>query len=663
MKRFIPQIFLVGFLLLAACAPVDESLPAEIDAENSPLPTHTLANPESEANPEFEASAISPTTATLQTTSINFDPTTTALTSEGLPVGFTIEGYPTLGNPNAPIVMEEFSDYQCPFCARFFSQTLPSLLLNQIKTGQLVIVFRDFPLESIHPLARPAALAARCVGEEGAAAYWEMHNLLFENLDVWSNGDYESAFTEYAQQAGADGEAFKECVESGRYDEAVQADLDAGIERGVGSTPTFFINNQPLVGAMPLSIFNQALANVQLGELVANAIPTPVPTPLPIAPTPATVSSDFAFALGNPDAKVTIVEFTDYQCPYCNQFAINTLPNLIEEMVETGRVYYIVKDFPLESIHPDARTAHNAARCANEQGAYWEMHDVLFERQAEWSGQSSQVPQILTNMATELGLDKSSFESCLTANKYDVAVQANIQEGAALGLQGTPSFFINGYPLTGARPIEHFQFAVDLAEKGELASAYVPRVQPTPTPAGPVDVPLEGGYAIGDANAPVQIVEYTDYQCPYCYRHHQQTFPLLLENYIETGQVYYVVKDFPLMSIHPQALLASQAAWCAEDQGAYREMAEMLFTNQADWGHEGAAEVFAEYAGTLELDQALFRECLTSSKYEAKVMSNLQEGTGFGVTGTPAFFINGQLLAGAYPYNNFQQILDQLLNN
>lgn len=292
---------LMGLLIISACGPVEQAAGGVRQLENEDAPpisagaTDTLSTIPSTS----ESVTISPTQAPLlpEPAKLNFDLATAETNSANLPVGFTIEGYPTIGNPNARIVIEEFSDYQCPFCARFYAQTLPSLLANQVKSGQVVIVFRDFPLESIHPLAQPAALAARCVGEQGAIAYWEMHDLLFENLSSWSNGDHQTIFQQYARQVGVDETLFNDCVSNQKYADLIQTDIDAGTERGVGSTPTFFINNQPLVGAMPLDIFNQAIAYVEAGQPVANAIPTPVPTQVPVAPTPATISADYAFAL------------------------------------------------------------------------------------------------------------------------------------------------------------------------------------------------------------------------------------------------------------------------------------------------------------------------------------------------------------------------------
>lgn len=596
---------------------------------------------------------------------INIDESTVAYDQYGNEVGFTTEGRPYRGSPNAPVVIEEFSDYQCPFCARFSQQTRPSLLQNQVANNEIVFVFYDFPLTSIHPQANAAAHAARCAGEQGAAAYWSMHDILFETISNWSNNRANDIFADYAQDLALDVALFRECQESGRYDEAITTDLNLGQSRGVRSTPSFFINDQPLIGAQPLETFNNAIQVVSAGNPLPTEVPPEQPAPPGVAPTPATiVSGNAAVALGNPTAAVKIVEFTDYQCPYCARHALQTMPQMISDLIDTGIVYYELKDFPLDQIHPQARAAAVAARCAGEQEAYWEMHDRLFETQQNWSGQQA-VNGLFTSYAADLDLDETVFESCLLSGKYDDVVQANLDEGISLGVRGTPAFFIDGYTISGAQPIELFQYAVELALDGSLAEAYVRPAEPTPTPApaGPVDIPPGGAFALGDPNAPVTIVEFTDIQCPFCARHHGRTLPLIISNYVDQGLVYYIFRDFPLTSIHPQAVEAAEAARCAGDQNGYKEMYDQLFFSQNEWsGKSNATAMFAQYAAALGLDEEAFTTCLESNQYQMDVYQDLELGTSLGVQGTPAFFINGYPLSGAQPYSTFVEAIDFFLS-
>ena len=406
-------------------------------------------------------------------------------------------------------------------------------------------------------------------------------------------------------------------------------------------------------------------------EMVVETVEEPVaPEAAPsTGPTPITIPLDnAAIHLGDPNAPVTIVEYTDYQCPFCQRHVQQTMPAIVSELIDTGRVQYIVKDFPLDSLHPEARVAAMAARCAADQGGYADVHEAIFDQQSMWSGAGVDgATAIMVGMAEEAGLKTAVFSQCLESGKYADTVQQNLEEGASFGVTGTPAFFIDGYPVTGAQPIDLFLYAVDLAEKGELASAYVqeeePEQQRPPTPSAPVDIPIDTSYAIGDPNAPVTIIEYTDFQCPFCVRHQEQTFPQIYENFIENGDVYYVYKDFPLTSIHPQAVKASEAARCAGDQEAYRDMHDHLFSTQQEWSGRGDVEdIFTGYAKDLELDVATFNECLTSGKHELEVLSNIEEGYSVGVGGTPAFFINGNFLSGAQPYSVFEQAILSMMD-
>ena len=583
--------------------------------------------------------------------------------ANGIPVGFTAEGRPYRGQPDAPVMMEAFSDFQCPYCGTFSEETLPAILAGQVAAGEVVFIFHDFPLSSIHPQAAAAANAARCAGEEGAAAYWAMHDRLFANIDAWANDGAADVFRTYAADLALDEAAFDACLTEDRYAAAIADDQALGLSRGVDSTPSFFVNGQLIAGAYPLETFNQAFAAVQAGETVAAAEPAAPQAPA-VAPTPATIVMDnIAAELGDAAAPVTIVEYTDYQCPYCARYAAETFPAMLTEMIDTGRVRYVIKDFPLDNIHPQARAAAVAARCAGEQDAYWPMHDALFAQQGEWSGQDALLNDILAATAAELGLDGDAFAACLADGRYDAAIQANQDEGFALGVNGTPAFFIDGFPISGAQPFDLFDYAVGLAEAGTLADAYVQTApQATATPSGPVEVDTNGAFSIGAADAPVVMIEFTDFQCPYCSRHFVETFPQIRADYIDSGKVRYVFMDFPLTSIHPQAPLAAEAARCAGDQDAYLEMHHALFDRQGEWsGRADAGEVFVGFAGELGLDEKSFAQCLESGQYTAAVQADLDQGIGLGINGTPAFFLNGNFISGAQSFSVFQGAIESLL--
>ena len=686
-------MILCGFVwLLAACgaAPVVEPIPlqtptvADASTEDESAIDGVMTDGESDdvkaeavVEQADEAEAVVDNSAETTDT----DSATSSETYRGVQVGFTEEGYPYMGNPDAVVLIEEFSDFQCPFCARFHSDALAQLIENELASGDALFVFRDFPL-SIHPQAPAAANAARCAGEQGAAAYWQMHDKLFETLGEWGNPNATTQFIGYAEELGLDTAEFDSCVVEERYAAAVQADFDDGAARGIRGTPGFIVNGQALSGAQPYQVFSQAIARGIAGEPVVentapnNAAPNPEDIEVPV-PQPIEFSDNVAAARGNPDAPVVLIEFTDYQCPFCARHTAQTMPSIVSEYIDTGRVYYMQKDLPLDQIHPLARQAAVAARCAGEFEKYWEMHDVLFGQQAYWS-ESADLNATLVELAEGFGIDSAEFSTCLTSGKFDQLIEDNVQEALEIGISGTPFFIINGFPvINGAQPFEVFEQVIELAESDGLVDAIMDaqrrqiaaqqqqqaQQQAPPAPTGPVDVPIGDAFTIGDPNAPVVIVEYTDYQCPFCSRHHAQTFAPIVQNYVDQGIVYYVFKDFPL-NFHPQAETAAHAARCAGDQDAFLEMHNMLFEQQDQWnGRDDAAQIFSGYAQDTGLDVAAFDGCMDAGEYYDDIQADFQEGAEFGVRGTPAFFINGQFVSGAQPLQVFESAIDAAVNS
>lgn len=166
-------------------------------------------------------------------------------------------------------------------------------------------------------------------------------------------------------------------------------------------------------------------------------------------PTGTTPDTDNVPFIGSKDAKVTIVEYSDYECPFCKKFFDQTISQLEKDYINTGKVKFIYKDFPLHSIHPLSLPAANAARCAGAQDKYYEMHNALFETYNTWTG-SSNVKDGLTAVAKSIGVDTNKFSSCLTDFTYKDAIEKDYTEGYYLGVRGTPTTFINGKMITTA---------------------------------------------------------------------------------------------------------------------------------------------------------------------------------------------------------------------
>lgn len=163
-------------------------------------------------------------------------------------------------------------------------------------------------------------------------------------------------------------------------------------------------------------------------------------------------TTDGAPFRGAESAPVTIVKFEDFHCPYCRRVQ-GTLKELLIRY--EGKLKIVHKDFPLDSVHPQARVAHEAARCAGEQGKFWPYHDALFA-----TGPKSS-PEDLQAIARETGVDLPKFEECLASGRTRAAIEADVSEGTRLGLTGTPSFLINGRLLPGAQPMEKFVEVID----------------------------------------------------------------------------------------------------------------------------------------------------------------------------------------------------------
>ncbi len=177
----------------------------------------------------------------------------------------SLDDDPLMGNPDASITIIEFSDFQCPFCAKFHEDTLPQLEENYISTGKVNFVYRDFPIQSIHPNAIPAALASECADDQGK--FWEMHDMIFENQGTWQGLEIlqsVSLFKQYAIELGLNDDEFDSCIDSGEHLEEIRGDLDDGRNYGVTGTPGFFVGNEEigftkLIGAQPFSSFQKVI--------------------------------------------------------------------------------------------------------------------------------------------------------------------------------------------------------------------------------------------------------------------------------------------------------------------------------------------------------------------------------------------------------------------
>jgi protein-disulfide isomerase len=216
---------------------------------------------------------------------------------------------------------------------------------------------------------------------------------------------------------------------------------------------TFVLGALLIVGAFAFFIGD---GDNGTGQVINN--PPPAANNPPSAPAIVEVNYEDAPSKGNKDAPVVLVEYTDYQCPFCERHFTQTYSQIVSQYVDTGKVLYVSKDFPLNNIHPQAQKAAEATHCVRDQlgdDGFFKMHDLLFQNQASLNVAN------FKKWAREVGADGSEFDGCLDSGKNAGIVAKNLQEGQADGIRGTPGFLINGKALSGAQPFSAFQQAIE----------------------------------------------------------------------------------------------------------------------------------------------------------------------------------------------------------
>jgi protein-disulfide isomerase len=590
-----------------------------------------------------------------------------------------VDESPVKGPASALVTIVEFSDYQCPFCARAHNTITQ---LEKEYEGKIRVVMKQHPLD-FHPRAKPAALAALAAGEQGK--YWEMHNLLFANQQ---GGLEDSNFEQYAKQIGLNVEKWKADMQLPKFQAQITKETALAMQVGATGTPAFFINGRKLSGAQPIENFKR-LIDEELGKaqamvasgtpadqvyakIMETAVSTPPPAPQqpsqPSAPPQPTVRKvdipPDSPAKGGKFAKVTIVEWSDFQCPFCGR-VVPTLKQIQDTYGDTVKLVFRHQPLPF---HNNAKLAAEASMAAHEQGKFWPYHDKLFANQQSLDRAS------LERYAQELGLDMGKFKAALDSGKFTKKVEEDSAQGMAVGANGTPTFFINGREFVGAQPFEAFKAVIDaeikkadelLAKGVKLENLYAEfqkeagKAPPPATPGAPepekvvTDINITGAPVKGPKNAPVTIIAFSDFQCPFCSRA-VPTLKQIEETY--GNKVKLAFKHQPL-PFHQNAKLAAMASMAAHEQGKFWEMHDKMFANQQALDRAS----LERYAQEIGLDMGKFKAALDSNKYDAYVTADSNEGMRVGANGTPTFFINGRQIVGAQPFEAFKTVIDQEL--
>jgi protein-disulfide isomerase len=368
---------------------------------------------------------------------------------------------------------------------------------------------------------------------------------------------------------------------------------------------------------------------------------------------------------GPADAPVTIVVWSDYACGYCNRVQ-DTLARLAR--VFPGQIRWVHRTLPLDD---DNILSAEAALAANAQGKFAPMHARLF-------GVHGRVDRAAVEViAREVGLDMIRFRGDLDAGTFRPVVERDVADAVQLGVSGTPTFFVNGRPVHGNQPLKVFVDTVgeELARAQQVAATHPPDLYEAlvadgkPVADAPSDInndqpELDGnsayrvglglpGHAIGPADAAITIVEFADFQCPYCARH----APVLAHVRQKYGDQVRIV--FRHMPVHQGAVIAAEAAVAAAEQGKFWAFHDQIW---AHFGHLTRADLesFAKAAG---LDMARFRSALDTRRYHDAVMAEYAAAESFGVDGTPTVFINGQPVVGSRTEQDFDRIIDAHLQS
>ncbi len=269
-----------------------------------------------------------------------------------------------------------------------------------------------------------------------------------------NNQENTSANQEMPQQAAA-GAVKVEKVETSKVDSSADSSGDKPLlvvtKGNIWKISSGFL---ALFLIVALVILFKSSASTATGAVVQQPSAMQQPSANPSAAPVQQISVDDDAVKGDPNAKVTIVEFSDFQCPFCGRFFRDTLPSIEKEYVATGKVKMVFRDFPL-SFHENAQKAAEAAECAHEQGKFWEMHDKLY------NNQQALAVSDLKKYAADLKLDTTKFNSCLDSSKYKQETQNDEADGQKYGVSGTPAFFINGRKLVGAQPFSAFKSIID----------------------------------------------------------------------------------------------------------------------------------------------------------------------------------------------------------
>jgi protein-disulfide isomerase len=580
------------------------------------------------------------------------------------------------GPVTALVTIVEFADFQCPFSKDV--QVVLQRLMDEYPE-KVRVAFRNLPMPShAHgALAAEAGLAAAARGR-----FWEMHDKLFTHQSALDRDHLDL----YAREVGLNLEEFGRALDAKTYQPRVEEEIALSRALGIQGTPSFVVNGRRLDGAPSYEALKQTVdEELAVASAMVAKGTRPEDVYAKLMEDARDVSSHVATAVGGgvtdvyrvpigdapvhgaKEPLVTIVEFADFECPLC----VAASPTIKEIVKRYGKdVAVAFKHFPLQ-MHRNARLAAAAAEAAREQGKFWEMHDILLQHSKKLDR-----PE-LTKYAARVGLNQRKFEAALGGTEQSKRVERDLREGIDLGVRGTPTFFINGRLVSGARPPEEMSAIVEeeLRKASQKVEAGIPRrtlysnliahgivgalVEKVQKRLEPVDgvtyrVRIGNSPSRGAINPLVTIVEFSDFQCPLC-AEVEPTLARLLKEYPDRLRVVW--KDLPLGS-HRNAVSAAIAARAAGEQGKFWQMQRKLLEHQGTLERQS----LERFATELKMDMERFRQAMDDPQmFREQIDGDAALARAFGVAGTPAFFINGEFLLGAESYDVFKGRVEKAL--
>jgi protein-disulfide isomerase len=595
------------------------------------------------------------------------------------------------GKRDAPVTIAIWSDFQCPFCSRV------EPTLDQVKTtygpDKVRLIWKNNPLP-FHNNAKPAAEAAQGVfALAGNDAFWKWHDTAFKNQSALGTDSY----VKWAQDAGVkDIATYKAGLDSHKWADKVDKDLNDGKAAGVQGTPAFFVNGVFINGAQPFDNFkktiDQELAKAQAKiasgtaknriyvamtkENKANA-PAAAPDKKNDDSTKEDTTTVFKVPVGNspvlgsPNALVTIIEFSDFQCPFCSRVE-PTLKAIRDKYGDKVRLVWKNEPLPFHNRAEPCAEAAMEVRAEKGDKGFWAMHDILF------ANQKAQADDDLVGYATQAGASGDKVRDAITNHTHKKEIDADNDLSQDFQASGTPHFFVNGRRLVGAQPEEKFDAIIDeeitkaqaLISKGTKPSDVYDALTKDgkgPPPPEMKDVPANipaNDPARGNLKSKVTVHEWSDFQCPYCGRV-EPTVAQVMKDYGD--KIKFVWHDLPL-PMHADAPLASEAgreAFAQKGPTAFWTLHDKLFANQQKIKRED----LDGYAGELGLDMNKWKAALDGSTHSAEIEADKTAANSDNISGTPAFLVvvsgakQGYFISGAQPYGAFHKVLDRALSD